>query len=187
MRRPNGRQESVRARERLHALVSKCSARSRVTVALEVVTAGQTPREGNDVESVTPSTQLRHHPVEHPPRAHRRRCSRAHSAERRLRDVQAGAIGFHDVTVRYDGAAVNALSHVSFQLAHAAVCGVVGRTGSGKSTLAKALFRVVVPEKGHITLVRLPSSQGGLGVKLTLLLGLFYGQAARHPGAVRRQ
>ena len=68
--------------------------------------------------------------------------------------MRAGAIGFHDVTVRYDGAAVNALSRVSFQLSHTAVCGVVGRTGSGKSTLAKALFRVVVPEKGYITLVR---------------------------------
>jgi ABC-type multidrug transport system fused ATPase/permease subunit len=63
-----------------------------------------------------------------------------------------GAIGFHNVTVRYNGSAVAALTGVSFQLASAAVCGVVGRTGSGKSTLAKALFRVVVPEMGHITL-----------------------------------
>ena len=60
-----------------------------------------------------------------------------------------GELKFQDICLRYSPLLPLALDHVSFDLAHGAKVGVVGRTGSGKSTLLVALFRLIQPCGGN--------------------------------------
>ena len=61
-----------------------------------------------------------------------------------------GELKFQDVCLRYAPSLPLALDRVSFNLAHGAKVGVVGRTGSGKSTLLVALFRLIQPCGGSM-------------------------------------
>jgi ABC-type polysaccharide/polyol phosphate transport system ATPase subunit len=45
-----------------------------------------------------------------------------------------------------------AVNDVSFEVEAGTTLGIVGHNGSGKSTLLKCLARILVPEKGSITL-----------------------------------
>ena len=59
-------------------------------------------------------------------------------------------IEWQDVSVRYPGAATDAVHGVSFTAAAGAITAVVGPNGSGKSTLVRALLRRVALRTGHI-------------------------------------
>ncbi len=59
-------------------------------------------------------------------------------------------IAWRDVSVRYPGAGVNALSGVSIDVVHGSLTAVVGPNGSGKSTLVRALLGRVPVASGHI-------------------------------------
>lgn len=59
-------------------------------------------------------------------------------------------IEWRNVSVRYPGAAIDALDGVSFAAAAGSITAVVGPNGSGKSTLVRALLRRVALRSGQI-------------------------------------
>jgi ATP-binding cassette, subfamily B, multidrug efflux pump len=61
-------------------------------------------------------------------------------------------VRFEHVSFRYPGAAVDALTDVSFALEPGQTLGIVGRTGSGKSTILKLLLRLYDPTGGRVLL-----------------------------------
>eukprot|EP00451_Oxyrrhis_marina_P030467 CAMPEP_0204372582 /NCGR_PEP_ID=MMETSP0469-20131031/47396_1 /ASSEMBLY_ACC=CAM_ASM_000384 /TAXON_ID=2969 /ORGANISM="Oxyrrhis marina" /LENGTH=1251 /DNA_ID=CAMNT_0051362909 /DNA_START=39 /DNA_END=3794 /DNA_ORIENTATION=- len=62
-----------------------------------------------------------------------------------------GHVSFNSVSIRYrDGPLV--LKNVSFEVEAGQRLGVCGRTGAGKSSLLSALFRIVAPESGVISI-----------------------------------
>lgn len=63
-----------------------------------------------------------------------------------------GAVEFRDVSYTYPGAAVPALSHVSFRLEPGKKIAVVGMNGSGKTTMVKLLCRLYDPDGGRVML-----------------------------------
>jgi ATP-binding cassette subfamily C (CFTR/MRP) protein 4 len=63
-----------------------------------------------------------------------------------------GNIDVKGLSVRYRPALPLALDDVDFSVEARSRVGVVGRTGSGKSTLVQALFRLLEPESGEITI-----------------------------------
>ena len=56
-----------------------------------------------------------------------------------------------DVSFRYDGAAEDAVSHVSLTVSRGEFVAVLGRNGSGKSTFAKLLNALLLPTGGKLT------------------------------------
>ncbi|KAJ3114820.1 Multidrug resistance-associated protein 5 [Phlyctochytrium bullatum] len=62
-----------------------------------------------------------------------------------------GAVAVQGLEVRYEGLDRPALHNVTFELRPGEKLGIVGRTGSGKSTLMAALFRLVEPTSGLMT------------------------------------
>ena len=64
----------------------------------------------------------------------------------------AGRLEFRDVSVRYRPGLPLVLDRISFCLAARERAGIVGRTGAGKSTLMIALFRIVEPMGGSISI-----------------------------------
>ncbi|MQL77246.1 hypothetical protein Taro_009652 [Colocasia esculenta] len=73
-----------------------------------------------------------------------------------------GTIEFHNLHVRYSPGLPLVLRGISCMFPGERKVGVVGRTGSGKSTLIQALFRVVEPSQGRITIDGLDISHIGL-------------------------
>jgi ABC-type multidrug transport system fused ATPase/permease subunit len=63
-----------------------------------------------------------------------------------------GEVVFKDVKLRYRKGLPLAADGVTFHITGGTRVGVIGRTGAGKSTLLTALFRLVDPEAGKITL-----------------------------------
>ncbi len=61
-----------------------------------------------------------------------------------------GIVEFRNVSVRYDGKSLNALSNVSFTANPGTVTAIVGRSGSGKSTLIRLLPRFYEPSDGEV-------------------------------------
>ncbi len=71
--------------------------------------------------------------------------------------VPQGALAFEDVTVRYPGRAVDAVTDVSFTVAPGETVALVGPSGAGKSTLLSAALGFVRPDAGRV-------SVGGAGL-----------------------
>ncbi|KAI8844889.1 hypothetical protein BC829DRAFT_445862 [Chytridium lagenaria] len=70
----------------------------------------------------------------------------------------AGAISFNNLELRYAPDLDPVLKDVSFEIPGGSKVGIVGRTGAGKSSLTLALFRIVEPSSGHITIDGLNTS-----------------------------
>ncbi|KAI8830970.1 hypothetical protein BC829DRAFT_449536 [Chytridium lagenaria] len=75
---------------------------------------------------------------------------------------KTGEIVFSDLSVKYDNMLEPVIRDVSLSLRSGERVGIVGRTGSGKSTLLSALFRLVEPHTGSITVDGIDLSQMGL-------------------------
>ncbi|MDX3909250.1 MAG: ATP-binding cassette domain-containing protein [Sphingobium sp.] len=68
-----------------------------------------------------------------------------------MSDRKSGpAIGFEDVTVRFD--AVAALDGITVTLAGGSFVAIVGTSGSGKSTLLRTINRLIDPDEGAVSL-----------------------------------
>jgi subfamily B ATP-binding cassette protein MsbA len=67
-------------------------------------------------------------------------------------DRSQGAIGFHDVSLTYAGAATPALTALTLRIAPGETVALVGPSGSGKSSLIHLLPRFYHPDAGRITL-----------------------------------
>ena len=61
-----------------------------------------------------------------------------------------GEIELRDLTFRYPGAEVDALSHVSFRISAGERVGIVGKTGAGKTTLVDLLLRLYAVPNGTV-------------------------------------
>ncbi|XVV36044.1 thiol reductant ABC exporter subunit CydD [Streptomyces sp. CA-100214] len=61
-----------------------------------------------------------------------------------------GALAFEDVTVRYPGRSVDAVTDVSLTVEPGETVALVGPSGAGKSTLLNALLGFVTPSEGRI-------------------------------------
>ncbi len=61
-----------------------------------------------------------------------------------------GDIRFQDVTFRYPGSELDALTGVSFAIKEGDRVGIIGRIGSGKTTLSKLLVALYQPQAGAI-------------------------------------
>ncbi|KAF5211793.1 hypothetical protein E0198_001337 [Clavispora lusitaniae] len=73
-----------------------------------------------------------------------------------------GAINFVDYSTRYREGLDPVLKHINLDIKPSEKIGIVGRTGAGKSSLTLALFRIVEPTTGHITIDQLNTSTIGL-------------------------
>lgn len=69
-----------------------------------------------------------------------------------LRNGGKHKIEFRHVSFRYDGAAQNALTDVSFTIQPGETVTLVGKNGSGKSTIMKLLLRLYDPSEGVVLL-----------------------------------
>lgn len=65
-------------------------------------------------------------------------------------EVLSDALAFENVTVRYPGRSVEAVSDVSFAVEPGETVALVGPSGSGKSTLLNALLGFVRPAEGRV-------------------------------------
>nr|GEW88477.1 putative ABC transporter C family member 15 isoform X2 [Tanacetum cinerariifolium] len=65
---------------------------------------------------------------------------------------QNGTISFRNLKIRYADHLPSVLKSITCTFPGKKKVGVVGRTGSGKSTLIQAIFRVVEPTEGFITI-----------------------------------
>ena len=71
---------------------------------------------------------------------------------------QRGYVEFRDVSFRYDGAAENAVEHISFTAKPGEMTAILGSTGSGKSTIANLILRFYDVTEGELLV-------GGVNVK----------------------
>lgn len=78
-----------------------------------------------------------------------------------------GAIEFKDYSTRYRANLDLVLKNINLDIKPQEKIGVVGRTGAGKSSLALAIFRIIEPETGHISIDGLNTSE----LNLSLLRG----------------
>ncbi|RKO85556.1 P-loop containing nucleoside triphosphate hydrolase protein [Blyttiomyces helicus] len=74
----------------------------------------------------------------------------------------SGAIKIEELQMRYAPDLPLVLDGISLEIKDKEKIGVVGRTGSGKSSLMQALFRMVEPASGKITISGLDASALGL-------------------------
>ncbi|KAF2275206.1 multidrug resistance-associated protein 1 [Westerdykella ornata] len=95
-----------------------------------------------------------------------------------------GAVSFNNYSARYRPGLDLALKNINLQIhAHEKV-GVVGRTGAGKSSLTLALFRIIEPSEGFVSIDNLNTSTIGL-LDLRRRLAIIPQDAALFEGSVR--
>lgn len=97
---------------------------------------------------------------------------------------QRGAVSFTKYSTRYRANLDPVLKDVNFDIKPHEKIGVVGRTGAGKSSLTLALFRIIEPIKGSITIDDIDTGSIGL-LDLRSRLAIIPQDAALFEGTVR--
>ncbi|KAF2404486.1 multidrug resistance-associated protein 1 [Trichodelitschia bisporula] len=95
-----------------------------------------------------------------------------------------GAVAFHNYSTRYRPGLELVLKDINLSFKAREKIGVVGRTGAGKSSLTLALFRIIEPAEGHISIDDLNTSTIGL-MDLRRRLAIIPQDAALFEGTVR--
>lgn len=95
-----------------------------------------------------------------------------------------GAVSFNNFSTRYRPGLDLVLKNVSMSIKSHEKIGVVGRTGAGKSSLTLALFRIIEPSAGDVTIDGLSTSSIGL-LDLRRRLAIIPQDAALFEGTVR--
>lgn len=95
-----------------------------------------------------------------------------------------GAVKFHNFSTRYRANLDLVLKNINLEIKAHEKIGVVGRTGAGKSSLTLALFRIIEPAEGHISIDNLNTSKIGL-LDLRRRLAIIPQDAALFEGTIR--
>ncbi len=95
-----------------------------------------------------------------------------------------GAVSFNNYSARYRPELGLVLKDVNLNFNPHEKIGVVGRTGAGKSSLTLALFRIIEPADGHVTIDSLNTSTIGL-LDLRRRLAIIPQDAALFEGTLR--
>lgn len=95
-----------------------------------------------------------------------------------------GAVSFRDYSARYRPGLDLVLKNISLDIKAHEKVGVVGRTGAGKSSLTLALFRIIEPASGYISIDDLNTSTIGL-LDLRRRLAIIPQDAALFEGTIR--
>ncbi|KAK9449812.1 P-loop containing nucleoside triphosphate hydrolase protein [Limtongia smithiae] len=74
----------------------------------------------------------------------------------------AGAVEFHDYSTRYRPGLDLVLRGINLKIKPKEKIGIVGRTGAGKSSLTLALFRMIEPVGGYVSIDGINTSKLGL-------------------------
>lgn len=95
-----------------------------------------------------------------------------------------GAVSFNSYSTRYREGQDLVLKKINLDIKSHEKIGVVGRTGAGKSSLTLALFRIIEPSDGDVTIDDLSTSSIGL-LDLRRRLAIIPQDAALFEGTVR--
>lgn len=95
-----------------------------------------------------------------------------------------GAVNFINYSTRYRQGLDLVLRNINLNIKSHEKIGVVGRTGAGKSSLTLALFRIIEPVSGHISIDDLDTSTVGL-LDVRGRLAIIPQDAALFEGTVR--
>lgn len=95
-----------------------------------------------------------------------------------------GALSFNNYSTRYRPGLDLVLKNVNLSVKSHEKIGVVGRTGAGKSSLTLALFRIIEPAEGDVTIDGISTSSIGL-YDLRSRLAIIPQDAALFEGSVR--
>ncbi|KAL6702697.1 ATP-binding cassette glutathione S-conjugate transporter ycf1 [Coniothyrium glycines] len=95
-----------------------------------------------------------------------------------------GAVAFNNYSTRYRPGLDLVLKNINISIKAKEKIGVVGRTGAGKSSLTLALFRIIEPAQGHVSIDNLNTSTIGLR-DLRTKLAIIPQDAALFEGTVR--
>lgn len=95
-----------------------------------------------------------------------------------------GSLEFNNYSTRYREGLDLVLKNISLDIKSHEKIGVVGRTGAGKSSLTLALFRIIEPDTGNITIDNLNTSSIGL-LDLRRRLAIIPQDAALFEGSIR--
>lgn len=95
-----------------------------------------------------------------------------------------GAVSFNHYSARYRPGLDLVLKDINIQIKPHEKIGVVGRTGAGKSSLTMALFRIIEPSEGFVSIDNLNTSTIGL-LDLRRRLAIIPQDAALFEGTVR--
>lgn len=96
----------------------------------------------------------------------------------------SGAVDFNNYSARYRPGLDLVLKNININIKSHEKIGVVGRTGAGKSSLTLALFRIIEPDTGNISIDGLNTSTIGL-MDLRGRLAIIPQDAALFEGTVR--
>lgn len=95
-----------------------------------------------------------------------------------------GGVSFNNYSTRYRPGLDLVLKNINLEIKPNEKIGVVGRTGAGKSSLTLALFRIIEPTEGHVSIDGLNTSTIGL-LDLRRRLSIIPQDAALFEGTVR--
>jgi ATP-binding cassette subfamily C (CFTR/MRP) protein 1 len=95
-----------------------------------------------------------------------------------------GAVSFNNYSTRYRPGLDLVLKNINLDIKPNEKIGVVGRTGAGKSSLTLALFRIIEPAEGNVSIDNLNTSTIGL-LDLRRRLAIIPQDAALFEGPVR--
>ncbi|KAK1971225.1 hypothetical protein LY78DRAFT_137606 [Colletotrichum sublineola] len=95
-----------------------------------------------------------------------------------------GSLELKNYSTRYREGLDNVLKNINLDIKSHEKIGVVGRTGAGKSSLTLALFRIIEPTAGHISIDQINTSSIGL-LDLRRRLAIIPQDAALFEGTVR--